>query len=335
MKLYKAVILIAIIMLRISLVLSQKDSIKWNMDPGKVSIKIFTNFYTGLTRADPSSAFEARRAYFGYMKNLDERFSGEIKLDIGSPNDISEYSRIHRYAYFKIAALYYRTSKIFFKFGIIDIDHFDLQENHWKHRYIYKSFQDEFRFGDKADLGASFHYIFSEIVRADITIMNGEGYQNLQRDNTFKTGMGLTLYPAEGYVLRIYADYSSKDETQYTLSTFAGYNFAPLMAGVEYNHKYNKDYLKNRNQWGFSGYCSYDLNNRLELFGRYDLLRSNILSEDSRPWNLSEDGSVLIAGIQFAPVRGVRIALNYQDWYPYAANLANLSYIYLNLELFF
>lgn len=335
MKPFRVLILIVIIFSGITPILSQKDTVTWIMNPGKINVKIYTNFHAGLTSADPSAAFEARRAYFGYSKKLDDRFSGEIKLDIGSPNDISEYSRIHRYAYFKTVALYYRTRKVLIKFGIIDVDHFLLQENHWKHRYIYKSFQDEFRFGDIADLGAGFHYAFSDILKADLTLMNGEGYQNLQRDNTFKTGMGLTFHPAEGYVFRIYGDYTSKDINQYTLSAFAGYNLKPLMVGLEYNHKYNKDYLKDHNQWGFSGYCSYDLTSRFELFGRYDWLMSNILTEDTQPWNLVADGSVLITGIQYIPVTGVRMALNYQDWYPYAANLDNLSYIYLNVELSF
>ena len=46
-----------------------------------------------------------------------------------------------------------------------------------------------------------------------------------------------------------------------------------------------------------------------------------------------EDGSAIIAGIQFQPIEQVKLALNYQDWVPFAANMGNLSYFFLNLEV--
>ena len=84
---------------------------------------------------------------------------------------------------------------------------------------------------------------------------------------------------------------------------------------------------------GLSFYLAYDINDRFELFGRYDHLLSNILPEYSKPWNLVEDGSAIIAGIQFHPIQQVKFALNYQDWVPSAANMNNSSYIFLNLEV--
>jgi hypothetical protein len=55
--------------------------------------------------------------------------------------------------------------------------------------------------------------------------------------------------------------------------------------------------------------------------------------EYEKPWNLQEDGSAIISGIQYTPIKHVKIALNYQDWVPYAANMDNESYVFLNLEI--
>ena len=69
-----------------------------------------------------------------------------------------------------------------------------------------------------------------------------------------------------------------------------------------------------------------------QVFARYDFLVSNTLPEETAPWNLSEDGSAIITGIQYQPVKHIKTSINYQDWYPYAGNLENKSYIYFNVE---
>jgi hypothetical protein len=46
-----------------------------------------------------------------------------------------------------------------------------------------------------------------------------------------------------------------------------------------------------------------------------------------------EDGSALIGGVQFQPIEQVKLALNYQDWVPFAANMGNVAYIFINLEV--
>jgi hypothetical protein len=62
-------------------------------------------------------------------------------------------------------------------------------------------------------------------------------------------------------------------------------------------------------------------------------LSSNAPPGFAQPWNLVDDGSAIIAGIQFQPIDQVKLALNYQYWVPFAANMGNLSYIFINLEV--
>ncbi len=335
MKTVRSFFVLGLLFLVPSGIIAQKDTISFKPGRGIVSGRIFANFYTGIGEGDKSSAFEVRRAYFGYKAPLSHYFSAEVKLDIGSPNDLSEYSRIRRYAYFKTAALYYERNKLYFKCGIFDIDHFDLQEKFWNHRYIYKSFQDEHRFGNKADLGASLRYRFFQQLSADITIMNGEGYTDLQRDNSFKTGTGLTFTPHPSLIFRVFVDFVKKSELESTISTFGGYTHDPVAIGLEYNYKINRYDLSGYNQSGISSYVMYRISKRFELFARYDRLASVILPEESAPWNLKDDGSAIIAGIQYQPVSMVKVALDYQDWYPWASNMPNLTYIFINLEVSF
>jgi len=316
-----------------SFISAQDATVKPFVPNGDPIVRIFANVHNGLTATDRSKAFEVRRAYLGYKYRLSENFSTEIKLDIGSPEEISEYARLRRYAYFKTAALYWEKEKWTIKGGIIDTEHYRRQEKYWKHRYIYKSLQDEHRFGPKADLGTTVIFAPFTNLAFDASVMNGEGYQNLQNDNAFKYSGGISYFPVDRLLLRVYYDFIDQVVWQSTLSTFSGYRYKKITAGAEYNYKGNRDFQQDHKQTGLSFYLSYDINDKFELFGRFDRLSSNIPKEFTQPWNLVDDGSAIIAGIQFLPVEQVKLALNYQDWVPYASNMGNLSYIFLNVEI--
>ncbi|MFO7828768.1 MAG: hypothetical protein R6V23_09130 [Bacteroidales bacterium] len=294
---------------------------------------IFSNFHYQLDANRNESAFEVQRAYLGYNYNLTENYSVNIKLDIGSPEQESPYDILKRYAYFKNAELVYHKQNFTLHFGLIDLCQFKIQEKFWGHRYIYKSFQDEHKFGSSADLGASASYVFNDFIAADITIMNGEGYNQLQNDNTYKTALGITITPIKSITARFYVDYIEHAEIQTTYVSFLGYKYKDLVkAGIEYNYQFNSSFRKNRNQNGFSGYVSVNMTDKFEIFGRFDKLWSNTLEGDPYGWNINRDGSAIITGVQYSPIKNIKIAANYQDWYPYPKNLDNESHFYLNLE---
>jgi hypothetical protein len=303
---------------------------------GKVYGKIFANYHTEINNGDNATAFEIRRAYFGYAAQLSKYFDANIKLDIGSPEDLSEFSRIRRYAYFKNAFLRFNKDKLKVYFGIIDLLHFKVQEKDWKHRYIEESFNDAYNFGFSADLGAQVIYDWAPWISTDFTLMNGEGYTKLQVDNTLKGGFGLTLYPIKNFVLRGYADFSEKVEYQTTLASYIGYRLKDkLVAGAEYNWRFNESFQENHNRAGYSFFLSYYPIKRFQVFGRYDRVYSNILEGESNPWNLVKDGSSIITGVEYTPIKYVKIALDYQDWFPMAENQSNEQYIFLNVEVVF
>jgi hypothetical protein len=326
-------LIISCLFLSTNLIFAQDPIQQAFISNGDPIIRIFANVHTGLTETDPSKAFEVRRAYLGYKYRLSEHFATEIKLDIGSPEEISEYARLRRYAYFKTAALYWQKEQWTIRGGIIDTEHYRRQEKYWKHRYIYMSFQDEHRFGPKADLGTTVLFAPWKKLAFDASVMNGEGYQNLQGDNAFKYSGGISYFPITRLQLRIYYDFVDQEVWQSTLSTFVGYQHKKFTGGGEYNRKGNRDFRQDHNQTGLSFYLSFDVSDRFELFCRFDRLSSNMPAAYKQPWNLVDDGSAIIAGIQIQPIEQVKLALNYQDWVPFAANMGNLSYIFINLEV--
>ena len=253
--------------------------------------------------ATDEAAFELVRGYIGYEHSFSPEFYAKINLDIGSPDDLSPYSKLRRYAYFKNAFLRYSKNKFDVDFGLISLRQFKLQEKIWERRYLMKTLADEYKLGSSADLGVNFHYAFSKIIGADFTIMNGEGYNNIQADDIFKYGIGSTIKFPKNFTSRIYYDFSVNKIIESSLLFFSSYDFRGKwnIAG-EFIYRWNDGWDKSHNIFGMSLYGKYNIDKKFQLFARYDKIESNIPGGQTNPWHLPEDGSALVAGLQYNPV---------------------------------
>jgi len=305
---------------------------------GKVSATLFTEFNTTLNSTNNKSAFEVNRAYFGYSKILDQRFSAEIKLDIGSPNDASE--NLHRrFAYVKTAALYYNYQKLRLEFGMISTTQFIGSEDFWNKRYISKIFMDAYNYGPTADLGIKAIYSFNSSYSIDFSILNGEGYQSLQNDNFYKTTFGMMARPFNGFVGRLYTDIEpkeveSKTVTQNTFSLFAGQTIYRYHLGIEYSHQFNHQHNKNADRSGYSILGKVDISDNINLLGRFDYVNTKIgiVKDDFKPF---KDGQLIIGGAEYIASKNVRFALNYRQWRPSNEGGKNISSLHASLEIKF
>jgi hypothetical protein len=314
-----------------------KDSLlKAEAGKTKFYSKVFSNYHSSLNRTEQNSAFEIMRAYFGIAYRMNEHFSTELKLDIGSPNDESQFSKLRRYAYFKTASLKYEIEKLCWNFGIIELNQFKIPENFWDHRYIFRSYQEEYGMGTSADIGTNLYYKPTEYLCLDACLMNGEGYTKLQADQTYKFASGATFTHKKGLSTRVYFDYSEKSEAISTWSWFIGYKLKKIATlGLDVNLEKNYNFDSGKNLYGFSTYSSINLTEKWQIFGRYDYVKSNYTNELNYRWHITGDGQALISGIQFAPIKTVRIAADYQHWEPDDKSIGVRQYFYLNLEYYF
>jgi len=326
-------IIIVALSLFVVLSLNAQEEKKEFKPSGSPFAKVFSNFHTGLTENNNHSAFEIIRAYFGYKYSMNENWSAKVCLDVGNPKNGSDFEQT---AYIKIGALTYKKGNLAFDFGLIGLKQFNVQEKFWARRYLYKSFQDQHGFNSSADLGASIDYKIHEKISVDATIQNGEGYKKLQSDDTYRGGFGLTINPVKALTIRAYYDMMQRTETQTSLATFIGYNHKDkIFLGIEYNMQANTGCVKDRQRTGISIYTAYTINEKFELFARYDQLASNTLSGATNPWNTGKNGEAVIGGLQYNAVKGVKIALNYQGWFPEASGATDAPNMYLNFEYAF
>lgn len=293
---------------------------------GSAFMQIYTDFRSTSSNGASASAFEINRAYFGYGYNFSPNFSGKVNLDVGNPG----VGGLQMTAYLKNAFLQYKAKGLTADFGLIGTAEFNVQEGFWGNRYVQKTFQDYNGFNPSADLGIGVGYQFAKFIKADLAVYNGEGYKKVQADSTFKTLIGVTLTPAKGFIARGSYDFMTKNNvTQSTVSGFVGYKADKFSLAAEYNSQQNQKNVDSHTVYGPSIWASVTPAKNFKIYARYDDLSSK------NDWNKSKDGSLLIAGLEYAPVKGIKLSPNFQGWNPADSSKPNSSSLMLNCEIKF
>ncbi len=310
----------------------------------KLIIKSFINFHADLGDSEvKKTAFEIKRAYFGYAHQFSDNLVGQVILDVQLNILHDKY-----YAFLKIASLTWTPVKgLKINGGMISPKQFKTQERFWGYRYLYKSYQDEYKMGPSADLGISAEYKFNDYISVDGAFLNGEGYKHVQlRYSDFKLAAGVTVHPVKDLSIRLYYDNMDNKDTsltsefkavQSTYSAFIGYKFKKKfrIAG-EYNYQKQFKNIDDKDLFGFSFYSTFIISKKFEVFGRVDLLNSNKIEGETENWFYKGEGTLYLAGLQYNPVKGVKLAANYRFWSFAKPNEGDrkspLSMIYLNVE---
>lgn len=290
---------------------------------GKPFMKIFSNVHSTITDGNTATAFELSRLYLGYEYSFSPNFSAKANFDIGDPG----VGKLQMTAYVKNAYVAYKNNGLTVNFGLIGTTAFGTQEKAWGNRYVEKSFQDKFGYNSSADLGVSAAYKFCDAFSADAILVNGEGYKKLQSDSAMRVGFGATFKPVKKLTARAYYDFISKDVTESTLALFAGYAGDNFSLSAEYDKQYNNGFVDGQDIDGYSAYASYKASKKVKLFARFD--------KSNNAYKTSNDGQMYIAGIEYAPVKGIKIAPNFNGWKPADSSLPFQSSLFMNCEIKF
>ncbi|HLP71350.1 MAG TPA: hypothetical protein VK155_00510 [Bacteroidales bacterium] len=296
---------------------------------GKPVFLTFENFHYSFNREGNNPAFEITRLYLGYEYFFSKNLSARANLDIADPG----VGGLQMTAYVKNAFLQYKKGNLAGRMGMISTDAYNLIEKQWGYRYIFKTLQDEYGFNSSADLGAAIEYTPAKFLSFDASVLNGEGYKRIQSDSVFKYTAGVTFRPVEGLIFRVYSDFMKKEHLQNTISFFAGYTLENFRLGLEYSFQKNNKMIKNHDFSGVSAFVSLKLSEKFSALARYDHLWSSTLVNNVDPWNYNSDGQLLIAGFEYSPVAGVRIAPVYMGWLPANNSKSYTSIAGLQLEL--
>lgn len=304
---------------------AQAQDTKSEEPKGKAIVQVFGNFHTGFGAENNDRGFELDRSYLGYEYKFGNGLSVKGVMDIGKSSDVSDYQRI---AYIKNAMVSWKTGNLTLNGGLISTTQFNFQEKFWGYRYIMKSFQDQYKFGNSADLGISATYQFANWISADAIIVNGEGYKKLQKNDGLNYGLGVTLTPVKGLQIRLYGGLNESGEDGKkdiaNLAAFVGYKHEKFTIGAEYNQMWNASFKDDAGQNGYSIFASAKLSQVTNLYARFD----NLYSQND--WNISKDESAAILGAQFKVGKYVKIAPNFRMSMPKADGANNSYTAYVN-----
>ena len=284
---------------------AQAQDAKVEEPKGKAIVQVFGNFHSGFGANNDDRGFELERSYLGYEYKLGDGLSVKGVMDIGKSSDVSDYQRI---AYIKNALVSWKKGNFTLNGGLISTTQFNFQEKFWGYRYIMKSFQDQYKFGNSADLGISASYKFADWVSADAIIVNGEGYKKVQKNDGLNYGLGVTLTPVKGFQVRLYGGLNEsgqegKDDIV-NMAAFAGYKCEKFTIGAEYNYMQNASNKNDADQYGYSVFASAKVSKKAEVYARFDELYSK------NDWNIAKDEQAAIIGAQFKLGKYVKVAPN-------------------------
>jgi hypothetical protein len=299
---------------------------------GKPLALIFTNFHTSFSDGETVPEFENTRAYLGYDYNFSQEFYAKVVFDVGNPKDGASHELS---AFLKNAYLQYSKGKLKVYFGMISTTQFKVSEKLWGNRYMMKSYQDEYKFNSSADLGFNIDYKFTDFISFDFSVINGEGYKKVQSDDILRLGIGTTVKPVKNITARVFVDQMGDETKQQSLATLLAFTTEKLVLAGEYNYQTNNKMINGQDLYGTSFYATYKPKSNLKLFARYDGLNSKEIEGETEPWQIVKDGQLMLAGVEYSPVKGIKITPNVRFWNPTMEDVENVTYLYLSAELKF
>jgi hypothetical protein len=301
------------------------------MSQGKPVAEIFTDFHYSINDTSKTTGFGITRAHFGYNYTPEGDFSALIMINIGTPEDLADGSISRRYAFFREASIAYKKEKLTMNFGMVSTRYEDFQQGFWGKRYLGPEYQAAYGYGSVADIGVVVDYRLSDLLKFDLALLNGKGYNNVQIDNSLKTAVGLNITTRDNIYIRLYGDLmKTQGVLQNTLIGFAGIKNRIFRIGVEGSHKTNLDLIRGHDVWGLSSTGSIFLSTKTEIFARYDYAASVKDAGEDLQWDYLKDATYFIGGIQRNLNGYLQIALNYRRTNPYNPGQKTTNAIYIN-----
>lgn len=310
----KIVLFITSLFLRVEVCSAQKAEQTLPIT-GKPILTVFANYKAGLGDGNNVSGFNLDRAFVGYEGYFAKGFSAKVVMNVETQRDENGNTKFN--GYLKNAQVDWKGYGFSVSVGLVNLKQFSEQENFWGHRYVFKSFQEEYGIAFCEDIGLIAGYEFSPVISADIALTNGEGRRFTNMDNHYRYGTGVTVKPTEGLIFRLYGavynipkflmdgDIIQKD--QYSIATFVGYRNRYFSVGAEDNRVFNYTFDSQLDVNGYSVYTTINITPQLHIYGRFDYF-DTVGNRQS-----NEDRQAIILGLEYAPIKQISISPNYQS----------------------
>ena len=279
---------------------------------GKIKGYMFGDYYYVVAADDAvgtpekQNAFQFRRVYFTYDKEIDDTFSIRYRLE-ASDKGFANASKMVPFT--KIAQLKWKKglAGCDVLLGLTGTPTWSISEKVWGYRSIEKTILDLNKIGSSADLGVGLKGKSGKLGYR-LMLGNGPG-QKPENDNGKKIYAQAAFQVSDALQLEGYADFNMQpaDENQITVKGFAGLKQDKLSAGLEAFMRINKEKGAadgdDQTKTGVSAFGSLGLSDKLKGFGRVDMLTTD-------DGTTTATDMLVIAGLDHMPAKNVHLMPN-------------------------
>jgi len=306
--------------------------------------QIYTSFYYSINDIyTPRIAFQFNQGIIGYKRDITKNLSGIIIYDVtrtthffnitdslGHNINYNYFEGSKYTAYLKMAEIKWKINDLFiFKVGqLLNTQYLTTQDKFWGFRYVDVTMQEKYRMGMPADFGAQIDFKYKNKFLNQFSVVNGEGpFRHQDENSKFLYSNNIQYYPIKNIILKLYTDYSPVASTEANktfksvISTFVSYKTLKYRIGAEYSYIFNANYFKDNNLAGFSIFGSYNINEKIAVLARYDVLKYS---------NFFTKNNYFLAGIQYEPIKSFTNSINFRYY-----SIGELPFVYFNFGLKF
>ncbi len=280
---------------------------------GKIKGYAFGDYYYVVSADDNAgtpekrNAFQFRRIYFTYDKDIDDTFSIRYRLEAKDAGFGPNKAKMVPFT--KIAHLTWKKglAGCDVLLGLTGTPTWTLSEKVWGYRSIEKTILDLNKIGSSADIGVGLKGKSGKLGYR-LMVGNGPG-QAPEKDNGKKFYGQASFKVSDALQVEGYADFNMQpgDQNQLTVKGFAGLQQDKLKAGLEGFMRVNKEKGAaagdDQTITGVSAFGSLGLSDQLKGFGRVDML-----STDDGTTTTTD--LLVIAGLDHMPAKNVHLMPN-------------------------
>jgi len=270
----------------------------------------------GVKTTPSGTGFDIKRFYVGIDHKFNDVFSANVTTDFQYSSAISATELYIKKAYLQAKL----SDALVLKVGSADLPWVPFAEDIYGYRYVENTLIDRTKFGTSADWGVHASGKFADgKVNYAVSIIDGAGYKAPLRSKGMDIEGRISVVPIDHVTLAV-GGYSGKlgKETEgatniyHTANRFnalAAYTTKQYRIGVEYfsTEDWNNVTTTTSDKAdGYSVFGSYAFNGQFSAFGRYDYVKPNKDTADSKKDNYFN------VGLTYSPAKIVDFSLVYK-----------------------
>ncbi|TAJ10294.1 hypothetical protein DMA11_19155 [Marinilabiliaceae bacterium JC017] len=243
--------------------------------------------------------YNVRRTLIDYQQYL----SGNFKFCLAGDTYVKKHDKpYHLTPYLKRAYFQFHNKRLSLSAGLLVLEQFKYQRKIWQLRYVDKTFQNKFKYGENRNVGILMKHHLSSRFSYDIAIISGYNTPIKKSLKKYQVMMGQT-FNTDFCTFRLFNSISLESAYEYTFSFFVAKVLRNSKVGVEYAKKISNNKRVDVNKYGISAFGNHSFSKSMMCFVRYDMNKESMKRQAK---------NVIWSGIQYTFNKNIKASIYYE-----------------------